>query len=441
MAAPGELVLHGRVQDQRAARGRGEEAALPRRGRPPRIAALLRRGLGRGRDGRRRTQARGAGERDAGRARRRTTPHARRRGPATTDAPDDHWTEVHRRPCRIEVDRGAAIEARLFAPAVGAAKGAVLIGGAMGVRQAFYAAVRALARRPGLRRRHLRLPRRGRLAPAAEPARLRRRPVRLGARHRRGDRRARATAPATCRSTSSATAWARSCRACCATATASPAWSRSPPAAATGATTRRALKRIGAVLLVRAGAAGDRAVRLLSRARACSKVGDLPRGVVLQWRRWCLNPRYHVGAEGEARARAVRRRALSGRRALDHRRRADDRARHARADRLLRQRAAPSCERIAPADVAARRIGHFGFFRDAVRSPTLWARVTAGWLPEFHSGARRRRHEHQDRHPERRRDDRDRAAREEERDHRRDVPGDGRRARRGAGGQARCARC
>ena len=30
------------------------------------------------------------------------------------------------------------------------------------------------------------------------------------------------------------------------------------------------------------------------------KVGDLPQGVILQWRRWCLNPRYHVGAEGRA---------------------------------------------------------------------------------------------------------------------------------------------
>ena len=39
--------------------------------------------------------------------------------------------------CRIEVDRGAAIELRLFAPAGAAASGAVLIGGAMGVRQAF----------------------------------------------------------------------------------------------------------------------------------------------------------------------------------------------------------------------------------------------------------------------------------------------------------------
>ena len=39
---------------------------------------------------------------------------------------------------RIEVDRGAAIELRLFEPAAGAAVGAVLIGGAMGVRQSFY---------------------------------------------------------------------------------------------------------------------------------------------------------------------------------------------------------------------------------------------------------------------------------------------------------------
>lgn len=34
--------------------------------------------------------------------------------------------------------------------------------------------------------------------------------------------------------------------------------------------------------------------------RRIGKVGDLPRGVVLQWRRWCMHPRYHVGAEGDA---------------------------------------------------------------------------------------------------------------------------------------------
>src|SRR5205085_6720066 len=39
---------------------------------------------------------------------------------------------------RLPVDGGAAIEARFFTPAARAPIGAVLIGGAMGVRQAFY---------------------------------------------------------------------------------------------------------------------------------------------------------------------------------------------------------------------------------------------------------------------------------------------------------------
>ena len=51
-----------------------------------------------------------------------------------TTTSDPRASEAH----RIEVDRGAAIELRLFAPATGTATGAVLIGGAMGVRQAFY---------------------------------------------------------------------------------------------------------------------------------------------------------------------------------------------------------------------------------------------------------------------------------------------------------------
>jgi predicted alpha/beta hydrolase len=33
--------------------------------------------------------------------------------------------------------------------------------------------------------------------------------------------------------------------------------------------------------------------------RKLRKVGDLPVGVIMQWRKWCLNPRYSVGAEGE----------------------------------------------------------------------------------------------------------------------------------------------
>src|SRR5690606_6760905 len=34
--------------------------------------------------------------------------------------------------------------------------------------------------------------------------------------------------------------------------------------------------------------------------RRLRKVGDLPRGVMAQWRRWCLDPEYLVGVEGEA---------------------------------------------------------------------------------------------------------------------------------------------
>ena len=110
------------------------------------------------------------------------------------------------------------------------------------------------------------------------------------------------------------------------------------------------------------------------------KVGDLPKGVVLQWRRWCLDPRYHVGAEGAA----VRERFEAARFPLVALSLTDDELMTERGTRVLVDcyaNAPRRVERVAPADVAARRIGHFGFFRDAF-APTLWAR-TAGWLTEF----------------------------------------------------------
>jgi predicted alpha/beta hydrolase len=114
--------------------------------------------------------------------------------------------------------------------------------------------------------------------------------------------------------------------------------------------------------------------------RRLRKVGDLPAGVILQWRRWCLNPRYSVGAEGEAAARsyaAVRFPVL----ALSM---SDDelmtwRGTHHLMD--LYANAPRRVERVAPADVQARRIGHFGFFR-AQFEHSLWQRasaVLAGW--------------------------------------------------------------
>lgn len=107
--------------------------------------------------------------------------------------------------------------------------------------------------------------------------------------------------------------------------------------------------------------------------RKLKKVGDLPRGVILQWRRWCLNPRYSVGAEGAAAARSYERvrfpvLALSM---------TDDELMTLEGTESLLSfyAGAPrAMQRIAPADVQARHIGHFGFFREQF-SLSLWPRL------------------------------------------------------------------
>ncbi len=109
--------------------------------------------------------------------------------------------------------------------------------------------------------------------------------------------------------------------------------------------------------------------------RRIGKVGNLPRGVILQWRRWCLHPRYHVGAEGAP----VREKFEAARFPLVALSITDDELMTERGTRVLVDcyaNAPRRIERIAPADVQARRIGHFGFFRDQFRS-SLWARTVA----------------------------------------------------------------
>ena len=107
--------------------------------------------------------------------------------------------------------------------------------------------------------------------------------------------------------------------------------------------------------------------------RRLRKVGDLPAGVILQWRRWCLHPRYSVGAEGAAVAQsygAVRFPVL----ALSM---ADDELMTLRGTHHLVElysNAERRVERITPAELAVRRIGHFGFFRDQFRQ-SLWPRA------------------------------------------------------------------
>jgi len=109
--------------------------------------------------------------------------------------------------------------------------------------------------------------------------------------------------------------------------------------------------------------------------RRLKKVGDLPRGVILQWRRWCLDPRYHVGAEGPS----VREQFEQVRFPVVALSITDDELMTERGTRVLVDcypNAPRRIERIAPADVAAPRIGHFGFFRDQFQS-SLWARSVA----------------------------------------------------------------
>jgi predicted alpha/beta hydrolase len=107
--------------------------------------------------------------------------------------------------------------------------------------------------------------------------------------------------------------------------------------------------------------------------RRLRKVGDLPAGVMMQWRKWCLNPHYGVGAEGEA----VRQRyarvsfpvlALSI---------TDDEMMTLRGTHSLVSwyaNAPREVRCIAPADMAVKRIGHFGAFRREHQA-RLWPRI------------------------------------------------------------------
>lgn len=102
---------------------------------------------------------------------------------------------------------------------------------------------------------------------------------------------------------------------------------------------------------------------------------DLPAGVAIEWARWCRHPQYLVGALGAQEAYAgfaapLRAYAI-----------ADDGFAPLRAvEALLALYPATPGElrRIAPRDVGAEAIGHFGFFRERFRD-SLW-REAADWL-------------------------------------------------------------
>jgi predicted alpha/beta hydrolase len=112
-------------------------------------------------------------------------------------------------------------------------------------------------------------------------------------------------------------------------------------------------------------------------------LGDIPAGVLRQWRRWCLNREYLIGVEGEAvRAQyaALRLPTLS----LSF---TDDTYMSIRNAELLHRffpLARAELRVIAPRDVGADEIGHFGFFRRKLGA-LLWP-LAGDWLDALPTG-------------------------------------------------------
>ena len=108
------------------------------------------------------------------------------------------------------------------------------------------------------------------------------------------------------------------------------------------------------------------------------KVGDLPRGVMNQWRKWCLNPDYMVGAEGEEIREKYRNVAtpISSFSFTD-----DELMSKKNIDSLNSFYVTSKIEtsRITPEQIGAKRIGHFGFFK-AKFEDSLWG---SHLLPEL----------------------------------------------------------
>lgn len=104
--------------------------------------------------------------------------------------------------------------------------------------------------------------------------------------------------------------------------------------------------------------------------RRLGMVGDLPRGVVMQWRRWCLDPEYAAGAEGPS----VRRAYAEVKTPISSISLTDDEMMSAASIRGLHrlyEAAHQTAVRIDPREIGLRRVGHFGFFRAEMQAP-LW---------------------------------------------------------------------
>lgn len=107
-------------------------------------------------------------------------------------------------------------------------------------------------------------------------------------------------------------------------------------------------------------------------------VGDLPRGVIRQWRQWCLDPDYLVGVLGEE----VRQRFADFAVPMTSLSATDDEMMSADSIASIHGfyvAAQPKMIRLAPEHIGMKRIGHFGFFKPTMRE-VVWDRYL---LPEL----------------------------------------------------------
>ncbi|RJG05024.1 alpha/beta fold hydrolase [Noviherbaspirillum cavernae] len=113
--------------------------------------------------------------------------------------------------------------------------------------------------------------------------------------------------------------------------------------------------------------------------RRVRKIGDLPRGVIYQWARWCKSPHYMVDDSGKPLRAGFERISVP----LLSMSFTDDEMMSRRSIDSLHDcyKNAPMERRyIRPADVNAKRIGHFGFFRPQFKT-TLWQQAL-DWLDQ-----------------------------------------------------------
>lgn len=111
--------------------------------------------------------------------------------------------------------------------------------------------------------------------------------------------------------------------------------------------------------------------------RMLRMIGDVPAGVMRQWRSWCLDPDYLFGVMPAA----VREHYAALELPLLSLSFTDDEYLSERNIQSLHgfyAAAARDMQRISPADIGVPGIGHFGFFRRRFEA-SLWPRV-GGWL-------------------------------------------------------------